>query len=137
MPTAVVSVQAMLKDLIKTDTELATLLSDARVYVGKVPVNKALPYVVLGQTTETPEGASYYRHPGHQGTEALHCWAKSKYTAQQIFARLSVLLDRQRPVVIGHTVMKGVLEYVTDSEGGDGKSWQVTARYRVKSLVAA
>ncbi len=142
MPTAVISVREMLADRLKTDAALLGLLSGPKVFVGKVPSNTSLPYVELGQTTETPEGAGYYHRPGHAGTESIHCWARTKWTAQQIFARLSDLLDAQRPVVVGHVVVKGVLEYVTDTAGelspsGDPKSWQVVARYRIRSLVAA
>lgn len=135
MPTAVIAVREMLADAIGYDGVLGTLLSGKKVYVGRVPPNSALSYIVLGQTTETPEGAGYYRRAGHLGTETLHCWAKTKWTAQQIFARLSDLLDSQRPILSGHTVMRGVLEYVLDADGEDGKSWQVVARYRVRSLV--
>jgi hypothetical protein len=137
MPTAVITVREMLADLIKYDGVLGGLLSDPKVVVGKAKPNTALPYVVLGATTETPEGAGYYNRSGHLGTETLHCWAKTKWTAQQIFARLSDLLDAQRPIVSGHVVMRGVLEYVTDGEDQDGKAWQVVARYRIRSLVGA
>jgi uncharacterized protein DUF3168 len=142
MPTAVISVREMLADVIKYDSILSSVLSDPKVRLGFAKPNSALPYVVLGQTTETPEGAGYYRRPGHLGTEAIHCWAKSRQGAQQIFARLSELLDAQRPIMSGHVVMKGVLEYVTDQPGeqtasGDVQSWQVIARYRVRSLVGA
>ncbi len=136
-PTAVIALREMLAALIADDAgALNILLSGKKVFVGKVPPNTALPYVLLGQTTETPEGAGYYGRSGHQGTETIHCWAKTKWTAQQIFARLTDLLAG-KPIVAGHYVVTGVLEYVTDGEDADGKAWQVVARYRVRSLVAA
>jgi hypothetical protein len=139
MTTAVISVRQMLSDMIRLDTGLDALLAGKKVYTAKAPPNSPMNYVVLGQTTETSQGAGYYHQPGHQGTEEIHCWAKSKWTAQLIFARLSELLDGQRPVVTDHVVMKGVLDYVTDVEGedvdGKGKNWMVWARYRVRSLV--
>lgn len=139
MPTAVIGIREMLAELIESDEEgLNALLSGKKVYAGKALPNSPLNYIVLGQTTETPEGAGYYRHPGHLGTANLHCWARTLWTAQQIFARLAELLDQQRPVVSGHTVMRGVLDYVTDAPGDpEGKTWQVIARYRVRSLVQA
>jgi hypothetical protein len=135
MPTAVISVREMLTDVIKADSIMAGLLSGKMVVTGKVEPNTALNYIELGATTETPEGAGYYHRAGHHGTEALHCWAKTRWTAQKIFARLSDLLDTQRPVLSGHVVMRGVLEYVTDGPDPEGKAWQVWARYRVRSLV--
>jgi hypothetical protein len=143
MPTAVIDIQLMLEQVIQSDGVLDGLLSGKKVYAGIAPKNSALPYVMLGQTGETPEGAGYYRQPGHFGTENLHCWARTKDTAQQIFARLYELLGDQRPVLANHRIMRGTLEYVDDGEGPptpDGKSsntWQVWARYRVRSLVGA
>lgn len=140
MPTAVISVREMLAEMLGTDLDMSILLSASpgqkKVYAGMAPQGSALPYIVLGQTTETPDGAGYYHHPGHLGTEAIHCWSRTKWTSQAIFARASVLLDAQRPVLVGHTVLRGVLEYVTDAPDDDGKTWQVWARYRVRSLVA-
>lgn len=142
MPTAVISVREMLADRLKTDTQLIVLLSGPKLFVGRVPPNTSLPYIELGQTTETPLGAGYFHRQGHAGTETIHCWARTKWTAQQMFARLSDLLDAQRITLAGHVMVTGVLEYVTDQAGelsptGEPKSWQVIARYRIRSLVAA
>lgn len=140
MSTAVISIREMLAATIEGDQALKDLTTAPHVYAGKARPGASLAYIVLGQTTETPLGAGYYNRRGHRGTEAIRCWAKSKATAQLIYARLAELLDGQRPVLSGHTVMKGTLEYVDDGEGVvDGKviGWVVWARYRCHSLVSA
>jgi len=135
MTTTVIQVREALADVITYDGVLGNLLTGKRVYAGKAIPQAKLNYIVLGQTTETGEGASYYNGQyGHLGTENIHCWARTKWTAQQIYARLVQLLDRQRITLLDHTVIKGRLEYVTDFEGEDENSWQVWARYRLLSV---
>lgn len=140
MSSAVVTVREMLADAINLDSGLALFLSGRKVYSGEAPEGAALNYIVLGQTTETPLGAGYYGRGGHAGTEQIMCWARSKPTAQEIFAAVVTLLDGQRPVLSGHQVVKGTVEYVTDGPvqvNGKTVKWYVWGRYRIRSLEAA
>jgi hypothetical protein len=140
MSTAVIGIREMLAATIEGDQTLRDLTSAPHVYSGTAKPGASLAYVVLGQTTETPLGAGHYHRRGHRGTEAIRCWARTKPTAQKIYARLVDLLDNQRLVIAGHHAMRGTLEYVDDGEGEvDGKviGWVVWARYRCRTLVSA
>lgn len=141
MSTAVIGVREMLAAAIQADVGLGVLLSGRKAYTGEAPEGSSLPYVVLEGQTETGLGAGYYgAQYGHQGTVNIRCWARNLWTAQQIYAAVVPLFDHQRPVVSGHRVMKGSMEYVTDGpERVNGKTvkWQVWGRYRVRSLEGA
>lgn len=138
MSTAVIGVREMLAAAIQADVGLGVLLSGRKVYTGEAPTGSSLNYIVLEGQTETGQGAGYYGNRyGHHGTVNVRCWARNLWTAQQIYAAVVELFDHQRPVVSGHTVAKGTMEYVTDGAdkvSGKTEKWQVWGRYRVHSL---
>lgn len=134
MTTATWSVAVALVQAVEADGPIRGLLAGDAIYSGAAPQGSAMPYIVIGPSTEA--NAHLFGRRGKRGTETLHVWTEdtSKKTCQDIYGHLERILNGTRLVLSGHSMVEGTLEYVTDQLDPDGRARQLVARYRVRTL---
>lgn len=96
-----------------------------------VPDNQALPYVVIGDQTETP-----FDTMGKYGAANLltvHAWSEAAgyKEAQGILSRLNYLLDGVALTITGYSHVGTVYDGAETVREPDGVTRHIIARYRV------
>lgn len=137
--TAVVALQSAVYDTLVADLTLRAALGwtaeEPRVHAARAPQGLEPPYVVLGAATEG--GAHSYGTEGHAGTLRLHCWGAHVLQARQLYAHVARILGEQPLPLTGHTLVRGIVEYVTDQRDDTTTAHQVVARVRTRTVAAA
>lgn len=108
-----------------------TLMGKITGVFDEVPPGQALPYVVLGDTTEVPE--SDFVKKGYENTITLHIW--SEYPgfkeAKEILADLNRILDRAILSITGFNTVYCKYDFSETLETSDGKYRHIPVRYRI------
>lgn len=131
MSTATWPVLVALEEALTDDATLMGLLAGEGVYA-RVAAG-ALPYVVMGSSTEqdgAPAGAGAFGREGNEGTETLHCWGRTIAEAKAIYAEVHRILHNQPLTLTGPEMLTGAVSYLTDQPDTESEAWQVVARYR-------
>jgi hypothetical protein len=132
--TAISELRVALATILADDPGLDALLSGRKVYLFQAPVGVALNYVVVGQPiVDTTD--PYYGQGARRHRRRLTAWARTAWTAEDIYARMVVILDG---VLLsldgGHTMQRSSLSYLAGPiEDEDRKAWGVTADWLVKT----
>ncbi|HEY5836175.1 DUF3168 domain-containing protein [Streptomyces sp.] len=131
-PMAMLLVQGALYERMKDSPDLMGLVTG--VY-DQVPETAAYPYVVLGESTETPDNR--LSGLGRQTTHTLHIWSRYEGYAQalQILAVVVALFDHQPLTVPGLHHVGTYYEFsqtLTDPEP-PGSLRHVPVRFRVRT----
>lgn len=129
MASAVWAVQTALVDAIRASAPLAVL--DASVYSDRAPDNARVPYIVIGDTSESDFHA--FRQPGHVGAVTLHLWAgkDDRDVIAGIYNVLETLLNGTALALAGgeHVMYVGRLRFVTVGLDADGRTLHGVAEY--------
>ncbi|MFD5724655.1 DUF3168 domain-containing protein [Streptomyces sp. NPDC058368] len=129
-PAPMLPVQGAIDARLRGDAELMGMIKGLYDYV---PENVAYPFVVTGESIETPDNrlSSY----GRQTVVTLHVWSQYRGYAQalRIGARITALLDHQPLTVPGLAHVATRYEFgqtLTDPEP-PGNIRHLVLRYRV------
>lgn len=95
------------------------------------------PYILVGQVTSPDANAGYKMRPGSQLTVALACWGNDIGEATDVWQELYKLLHGKTIPLANHLMLRGALSYVTDLNDPTRQAWQVGARYRARTVMAA
>lgn len=135
--TPIIALRNAVATLVSEDATLDALLSGRKVYALAVPTGSSLNYVVIGPVV-LDETGGYYAQPGRRHRRRLSCWARSPWTAEEIYARLVTLLDRQLLPLTGHTMQTASLTVAAGPiEDTDRKAWGLHADWSVDTLETA
>lgn len=122
---------------LEADTALAARLgataSDGKVYVGRAPNVNALPYIVVGSSTEAAGGGGHtFGTRGFRGVETIHCWAAGadKRPVLALYGDVYRVLDGAVLAVPGHALLLGRVTLVRALVDQDGLSVHAVAEYR-------
>jgi hypothetical protein len=120
----------------------ATILQGRMVYLEGSDALRgaALPYVILGTGTETPEGVSRYNgQEAHESTVQLKCWGNDKHQAEQAYEELKAKVDNVALTIAGHGIGRGRLSKLADlpEPNPEVGGHQVVARLRLITQVVA
>lgn len=131
-PVAMLLVQGALYQRMAASTELMALVTGVH---DQVPEPAPYPYVVLGESTETPDNR--LDGLGRQTTHTLHIWSQYAGYAQalQILAVVVDLFDHQPLTVPGLHHVNTLYEFsqtLTDPEP-PGNIRHVPVRFRVRT----
>lgn len=132
--TAIVPLRDALVDLLVADGELDGFLNGRKVYAGKAPEKSEFAYLVIGPVV-VDAAWGYFQQPGRRHRRRLAVWARTSWTAEEIYTRLVTLLQGQRLTVDGHAMQSGGLEFIAGPvEDVDRKVWAVYADWIVETL---
>jgi hypothetical protein len=135
---AITPLQDTLFATITGDVALAAKLGGQKVYSMSVPESDATvfaggkrAYIVLGQSTETPQDD--FDGGGDNGYETITVWSndRTKFTVAEIVADLKRLFHNTDLTVAGRVLVTGRLFVVFLGPSSDAKYSMATLRYEV------
>lgn len=121
-------VQAAVYAVLAADGELAGRVFD------DVPENAVLPYVVVGESIETPD--NYHGGFGRQTVEILHIWSdyRGMTEATTLVSRVVALLDHKPLTVPGRAHISTRFEFTQTLKDPDRPELRhVPVRFRIET----
>lgn len=126
--SALADIQRAIYGVLSGDATLGVLVSG--VY-DDVPEDAAFPYVVLGESMETPRNS--HSSFGRETVVTLHVWSKQAgFTeANAVLEELVALLDHQPLSIVNHHHISTRFEYSQTLRDPDPTIRHVPARFRI------